>query len=361
MASNTSRLNLYKPADDGSENVDVSSDLNQNLDKIDSSVGFIPATSSTPPTSTFAGMSRQDTDTNRTFYRNGADAQWNEIPNSVGVFDANLRLAEGRRLAIGTTSPTSLIDAKNADESVLPAKFTTGADTQPKVTLDWDGLYLGPGGSTVHDTYIFRAAPNLLVTSALAVQGDADIAGDASVDNLIVTGNLEIDGVVNTALTVAGTFQATGIGGRWIKYKSINLARQSTTTPTADPDLTIPLLANTAYMFRISGGFASAAAADFRSSLTVPAGTTGTKQAIGPGSAATTIDNLSAKLATFAPTSNVDYGTANNSSYSGFQESGVLFVGSTAGNLTFNWSQVVSTASDTTLGFGTYMEVVRLT
>ncbi len=44
MASTTPRLNLYMPADDGSEPINVATDLNDNLEKVDASIGFVPAT-----------------------------------------------------------------------------------------------------------------------------------------------------------------------------------------------------------------------------------------------------------------------------------------------------------------------------
>jgi hypothetical protein len=349
MASNTSRLNLYKPADDGSEFVDVSSDLNQNLDKLDAAIGFIPATSSTPPTTTFAGMARQDTDTSRTYYRNGSDSAWNEILNSVGVFGNDVKVASGKKLGIGTSAPLSIIDVVNPNTTDVPLRFRQTADTIYRAQLNWNGIEFGPGNAA-RDVFVYRSGVGTLnIDATVAVSGALNVGGTTTLGDTSVTGDLSLTGSVSSDLTVNGTFQANGIGGRWVKYKPADQSRQSITTPTNDTDLTVALLANATYIVRFYGIIASPSTADFRTAWSVPSGATGLKYCLGPNPTATSRDATTMRTGAHGHTTQVDYGL-ESPGFSGIQEHGVVSTGATAGNMSIQWAQVASVASNTTMG-----------
>lgn len=195
MATTTSRLGLHKPADDGSEFVDVSVDLNQNLDKLDAVVGFVPTTSSTPPGSPFAGMARQETDTGRAFYRNGDNNAWIQLLNAGSTFDSAIELTSGKRIGMGTTASGTNIDinAPSLLDSVLSYKIAS--DTYYRHILTSTGFSLG-SGIAVPDVAVFRSGPGTLsLTGNLDISGTLDVTGQSTLDNTTVAD-----------LTVSGAF-----------------------------------------------------------------------------------------------------------------------------------------------------------
>jgi hypothetical protein len=105
----TTRLALDKPADDGSELVNVATDLNANYDKIDTAVGFQVVTSSTRPSTPYPGKPIAESNTGyRSYFHNGtspASAGWVEIPNSSGGYSSSLTIAGD--LTVGSTTWTA--------------------------------------------------------------------------------------------------------------------------------------------------------------------------------------------------------------------------------------------------------------
>ncbi|WP_329308326.1 hypothetical protein [Streptomyces microflavus] len=101
----TPRLGLRRPLNDGSELVNVQTDLNQNADKLDLAAGFQIVTSTTRPGTPFSGKAIAESDTSyRTYFSNGtgpASGSWVEIPNSSGTFGSTLKLAASAQLTIG--------------------------------------------------------------------------------------------------------------------------------------------------------------------------------------------------------------------------------------------------------------------
>lgn len=103
MSSTTTRLSLYKPA--GNENVNVTTDLNNNLDALDAAVGF--PISAALPSSPFSGKSVATSAAGiyNTYFSNGtvpSSASWVEILNGSGTFEANIKLGSTRQLVIGS-------------------------------------------------------------------------------------------------------------------------------------------------------------------------------------------------------------------------------------------------------------------
>lgn len=181
MSSTTSRVSLYKPA--GGEDVNVTTDLNNNLDKIDTNLNFrvvASATARNAITPYWAGLNVRETDTGRTFVSNGSSpisASWSQIPNSGSTFDADLDLTSGKQVNVGSSSSTATFAGvvSSASADFLTSRVT--GDTQSRFVLDGDGTFgWGPGGSTAQDTNLYRSAANTLKTD-----DNLDVAGTLSV------------------------------------------------------------------------------------------------------------------------------------------------------------------------------------
>jgi len=122
----TTRLGLYKSKSDGSELVSYTQDIGQNLDKLDAAAGFQIVTSSTRPSSPYAGKPIAESDTSyRSYFSNGtapASASWVEIPNSTGTYGgAKLRLASATILewATDTNLYRSAANTLKTDDSLI--------------------------------------------------------------------------------------------------------------------------------------------------------------------------------------------------------------------------------------------------
>lgn len=195
MSSSTSRLGLYKPADDGSEFVDVSTDLNQNLDKLDAVIGFVPTTSTTLPGSPFPGMTRQETDTSRTFYRNAANSTWVQIMSSGGTYDSDVVLTLGKRIGIGAAPSSAILDIVAPNQLNSVVGFKVAGEAYSRHIMTTSGFSLG-GGSVSPDVAVFRSGPG-----TLALTGNMDISGALNVDGLSTLDNTTV-----ADLTVTGAF-----------------------------------------------------------------------------------------------------------------------------------------------------------
>lgn len=194
MSSTTPRLNLYMPADDGSEIVNVATDLNDNLEKIDASIGAVPATSSTPPNSPFDGMLRQNTDDQTVqYYRNGST--WTQLWSAGSTFVSNAILALGNKIGIGVTNPEAVLDAITASVSDILLRFKVSGESTSRVELTPTSLKFGSGSDT-HDTQIYRTgSASLGVKGSTTFENNVTVTGTTALGNNVnVTGTLAVDG-----------------------------------------------------------------------------------------------------------------------------------------------------------------------
>lgn len=156
MGTTTARLSLYKPLTDGSELVNVATDLDANYDKIDLAVGFQSCTSSTRPSTPYSGKPIAQSDTAySTYFSNGtapASGSWLEIPNSSSTFGSNLKLSASSQLVIGVD--TNL--------------FRNAANT-----LRTNDALIVDGALTASSTLAVTGAATL--NSTLAVTGDLTV------------------------------------------------------------------------------------------------------------------------------------------------------------------------------------------
>ena len=215
----TTRLGLYKSKSDGSELVNYSQDIGQNLDLIDSAVGFQIVTSSTRPSSPYPGKPIAESNTSyRTYFSNGttpASASWVEIPNSSGTFGGNLALASGSSLSIGAATLTrsaggSLNSNTNYQRTgavttdTAYSALVTG-DGFDRVRVRADGLIeIGPGNAA-RDTNLYRSAADTLKTDdSLIVGTNLTVTGTST-----LTGNTTVNGVLTAKNRVVGTVTIT--------------------------------------------------------------------------------------------------------------------------------------------------------
>ncbi len=150
----------------------------------------------------------------------------------------------------------------------------------------------------------------------------------------------------------------------WV-IKPADATPRVNSTMVADPDLTFPVVANAVYdvMFRVR--FAALQAAGLRTDWTVPTGTTGNRECLGPGSANVTqadANTTELRLAVHG------YGTAclytnprNSTALQTFlEERAILSVGATAGSCTFRWAQNVTNATGSLVNANSYVKYRRI-
>ncbi|WP_225825587.1 hypothetical protein [Streptomyces naphthomycinicus] len=212
----TTRLALYKSKSDGSELVNYSQDIGQNLDKLDAAVGFQACTSSTRPSSPYSGKPIMETDTSyRTYFSNGtspASGSWVEIPNSSATYNNNLKLAAGKQLVVGgSTSPANIaVLNTSAGDDVLSSRLT--GDTQSRFLIDADGtLNWGGGGSSNTDVNLYRSGVNILSTDdSLIAAGSITVGGDLKLNGGTTVHRNRL--AVGAGTTVANTAAETVVG-----------------------------------------------------------------------------------------------------------------------------------------------------
>lgn len=358
MSTTTSRLALYKPADDGSEPINIATDINQNLDKIDAAIGFIPATSSTPPPSPFAGMGRQDSDTGRVYYRDHTNSSWIQILNGAGTFNENAVLVSGKKLGIGRT-PSTIIDVEHTSTSDLPAQWRATGDANPRVRLAWDRLEFGDGTATP-EVEIYRAGTNELATpNDLTVAGELNVAGLTTLDDTSISGNLEAPSILGN-VTINGDLLVTGAGKYAAVYRTTTLNRANTTTFADDTVLTYPLSANAVYKVKFRLHIGGDPAFGFKSMWTVPTGATGYKYNLGPQGSSTSRDNTAMRSGVHTFSTGTNYGMLNSTTlWTGVTEEGIITTVD-AGNVTLQWAQFASGGTNTSLNEGSFLEVIRI-
>ncbi|MEU1088974.1 hypothetical protein ABZ401_19425 [Streptomyces sp. NPDC005892] len=232
----TTRLQLYKPKNDGSELVNVQTDLNQNYDRIDLAVGYQACTSTTRPSAPYNGKGIRETDTARTYFHNGsapASAGWVQIPNAASTFTADLDLTSGRQLNIGASASTASIAIVNAATTTDAIAFRVTGDTQNRWLADTDGtLNWGPGGASATDTSLSRSGAGVLSTpGSLVVAGDLTLSGRAQGRGLMSQVPIGQTVLTTTTETVLGTAPSfTWRNGRAYRVKVWGYASSSTPT-----------------------------------------------------------------------------------------------------------------------------------
>jgi hypothetical protein len=360
MSGTTPRVGFYLPADDGSEPINVATDLNDNLEKIDASMGFVPALESTPPATPFNGMGRYNTDTGKaSFYKSGV---WTQLLAAGAAFVGDILMDTAKKIGIGTLVPNSVIDVVVATIAGQPTllRFRQAADTQSRMQLDHDGIKFGPGNA-LPEVHLYRptTAQLALAGAGLSLGSTLDVTGATSVNDLDVAGDINLGGDVVTDLNVVGDISGTGKGYTQVIRKTTDATRTSTTTTTTDPDMIVALAANTNYLIEFYM-MISGTAGDFKLAWNAPAGSTVYRWSLGPDVGATSNSNVTMRTSIHVPASEPAFGVFSDTSWSGAKETIIVLNGATAGNLQLKWAQNTSNAAVTTLRANSFMLVRKI-
>lgn len=357
MSTTTSRLNLYKPASDGSEYVNVVTDLNNNYDAIDLAVGSRPVTSTTRPSTPYGGQHILETDTGyRTLVHNGtspASGGWIEIPNSAATYsgqilasrsvDSNtLRLAN--TFAGGNSTPT--ITTEHATSTGASYGTRQAGDGFDRFRIRADGRIDIGSGSAARDTNLYRNGVGLLRTD-----GAFSIGGAATLNStLAVTGNT----------TIGGNLTIAGIGQRQTAYRTADSTPKSSDTTLAnDTQLTLAVAANATYTLRGLLGLIGPTTADIKIKWSGPTGASLDWSGIGQDSTLAggtgTVNTVRQVIG-----DTVAYGTITGSVPVAVVLDGFLVTSGTAGSLTLQWAQNTSTAGNSIIKAASYFTLERV-
>jgi hypothetical protein len=197
MSTLTTRAALVKPAT--SEFYDVAI-FNANADKIDTLLGFTPASSTTRPSTPLTGQGVLESDTGAAVVSNGsspASASW------VGLHGT------GGFTTVGATGATAAlrIQTTGAISGNRCVDFRKSGDANASFIQDFDGkTQWGPGGSGGPDVNLYRASAGVLKTDQ-TINGNTDVqVGGVSLPRGILGGRA-ITGTNNlgSAITTAET------------------------------------------------------------------------------------------------------------------------------------------------------------
>lgn len=214
MSTLTSRLRLYKPAADGSENVNVVSDLNDNWDRLDSLVSFVPVTVGTYPASAYQGQAFYETDTGEAYVNKSAVPSasdlW-QILTAGATFHYDIDMDADYQVNIGGSDSTAKFAARVPSGTDLLTSQIISASAFTSYFLEANGTMGWGDGTATHDVTLYRDGAGVLgIDESLTVVGDV-IVGDtlytdfAEVTNNVLIGSARIKPQLHVATTVSNT------------------------------------------------------------------------------------------------------------------------------------------------------------
>lgn len=221
MGTFTSRGNLYKSAADGSENVNVVTDLNNNMDRLDALLGWRPVTSGTMPASAFQGAPMFQTDTGRGYLNTsaGASAAYVQVMVAGADWASNITMSSSaQQILIGGAPANATFGVRRAAGSDLvysSRTFTASASSMYAILADGTMAW-GPGTSGT-DTNLRRVSADVLGTDdSFQVGGGLTVGGATALADVAVSGSMAVNGAtvrpqLHTGTTVASTASETVI------------------------------------------------------------------------------------------------------------------------------------------------------
>ena len=147
-------------------------------------------------------------------------------------------------------------------------------------------------------------------------------------------------------------------------FKDSPETRTSTTTVADDADLIVPVEANARTHIKFVLHAAAILAEDFKTAWSAPAGASGNKHVLGPGSTASdgNADNIAVRMGVHGMTTPVTYSGVRNSAVSQFLviEEAIVVTGATSGNVVLQWAQGTSGGTGAVIAAGSWVEYRRV-
>ena len=351
MSTLTTRWLMTKAA--SSENVDVTTHINNNLDLVDSYGGATTGTSASRPASTVNGRIWYTTDSTKLYVNTAASASaaaaWAD-PVANALTQAT---TFGADITVNTGAVNSLRSASTSNS------FTgsISADTQKRFAVTAGGVINWGNGASAADTNLYRSTTDTLKTDDNLVVG----AGLTAAGTVTASGAMNIGG----ALAANGGLTVVGKGQKTLVRKSVTTGRASTTTLADDPHITFSLAASGVYQLDCYFTAAGAAAGDIKVAWTATGAASGamsshSRGCMGPALAVTDATDTNVRFDRRNWNTSVSYGV-DGTVTSHIHEEGLVdnSVGG-SGSFTLQWAQNASNATSTTLSTGTYAILERL-
>nr|WSX25601.1 hypothetical protein OG690_37925 [Streptomyces tubercidicus] len=238
------------------------------------------------------------------------------------------------RFAVATNAPTATSEIGFAAIDAASGSSTSGTS--------YMNLYVKDGNTTGKHSSIYTT-------------GDYVTINANGVDHTFTSSGLSVTGSVMAQNTP------------YLVSKPSNTDRTSTTTRTADPHLTVSLLANATYIVEFHLYVGGSTFALVVTEWLVPSGATGLKGGIGPASSATegtagnnNADGVAMRAGSHNFGTTLTYGRRNvNTNLCYAIETGTVTTTS-AGTLALAWAQSTSSTTFNRVGLGSWMRVVRI-
>jgi len=257
-----------------------------------------------------------------------------------------------------------VLDMVPGDNPRAPGVLTLSAEGEaPGVTLGTDGTVTCTTMTAGTISYT-----DLAVTDDVLVGGDLDVTGTMHSDgalstdsDLDVTGTMHSDGALSTDsdLDVTGDLAVGGIGNFQFIRKTANQAVTDSTDYVDDNALTLPVVANAAYLLEGMLLYSGPSAGDIVIRFTGPAGASlaWAHRGAGVGCDASVYAVESASGILGGGKVIGCYAAATTQAAT---PKGILRTGATAGNLLLQFSQYVANVTATTLYADSYLTLRRV-
>lgn len=302
------------------------------------------------------------------------------VKGQIVMYDANnapviVESAQGGTIDVGApTTPHVIIGAVTSPAGTAQGLIEFTAPGDPHWVLPG---YIAPTGELagggletgllslyppVYDGDPGHTLPNnrtqVLITQA--PDGPSQIQAGYLASNKLTTSASGVQ--VTGDQSIAGNLSVTGVGNKQYKQKNADQTLANQTTPQSDNTLSAPLVANATYHVEILGHCAGPASG-MQTSWSVPAGTTGVKMCTGPTSIVADGQNrgdTKMRIQGTTTLSAVIPYSVDLTASTVLHERGLITTGVTAGNMTWQWAQVTSSATVATMFSGSYMVVERV-
>lgn len=287
-------------------------------------------------------------------------AVFNSGPNTVNTAQAQTVLSAPITGADGTgATQTSVLGLNSAKPGTFGASFILSTSNHSATSdLGYTSLSGGSADTTSGASWASLYAQDGSVTSKRSAVYVTGAYVNLTADN--VTSTLNASG-----LSIPGTISARNTP--YIVTKTAATDRVSTTSRTADLDLTMALAANATYIVEFHLYVGGSSFALTVTEWLVPSGATGLKGAMGPASTATeatagnnNADGILMRSGSHGFSTTVTYGRRNvNSNLCYAIETGTVTTTS-SGTLALGWAQSTSSTTFNRLGLGSWMRVTRI-